>query len=607
MTVIPARPVWSTASDTSYAGQYPLSVETFVARRVAELIPGITSITPHARYYPLHAYVAMELEGRPREDPIAFLRRCEVVFCAISCAHQRRHPELHQGLAGPHGGDSVGPYLDQPSIPIEALAAREQATGGVSRYSGARRGFLGQYAGSESQIGLTEPSADREIKVGPHADRAVISRAFKGLADLARQPTITQADLETHARMCVCGEGSEDRAWLRTVFIPQQAPEESNSGRRGATLRLLHRLIELHEPDHPERDLPALLVADPATFGDPTVAALSIGDAWRGVILRNWFTGAWRDLWGWIVNDVFEGAGRVEHLVSEVTDRVVAEFGDRPVSSLIAQLPESIVNDQPNDADDPRAGPGDLSSGCHAFRRLLIGASRVGRLPERVGHYFDNPRLESRNPQLTPTWLSIRLNEQRSRPVSAFTADLMGVLLHRAQRVSLAKTRFANGHMQIPGTLSFRDGYVLRVDREGSGTVIMRWQQAVQVVKVHREQHEVPLHQPVVGGPVDTDHGGRDPAGRLAVLHVLAVLRHRDRPEPVLQHARAAEGAGDSGEVSHPAGTADGSVDPGDLPSTPAGGWSSRRSFAMLSGWLRASLSMWRSSRWHQHRRHRIR
>lgn len=480
--MLPTGPVWSTASDSSYAGQYPLAVETFVARRVAELVPGITSITPHARYYPLHAYVAMELEGRPTVDPITFLRRCEVVFCAISNAHERLHPDLHQGLAGPHGSDTVSPYLDQPAVPIEALAATEHAASGLRPYAGPRRGFLGQYAGSESQVGLTEPSADRVIKVGPHADRAVIASAFRGLADLAMQPTITPADLEAHGRMCVCGEGSGDRAWLREVFIPEQAPEESNGSRRGATLRLLLRLIELHEPGRPERDLPALLVADAATFEDPTVSALAITDAWRGVILRNWYTGAWRDFWGWIVNDVFEGASRVEDLIEEVTDRVVAELGDSRISSVVAQLPSSMKDSQPNGADDPHAGTGDPSGGCNALRRLLIGASRVGRLPDRVESYFDNPRIESRNPQLTPRWLSTRLAEQGSRRLSDFTLDLMGVLIHRAQRVSLKKTRFVNGRMQIPGTLSFRDDYVLRVDREGAGVVTMRWQQAVQVL-----------------------------------------------------------------------------------------------------------------------------
>jgi hypothetical protein len=75
-----------------------------------------------------------------------------------------------------------------------------------------------------------------------------------------------------------------------------------------------------------------------------------------------------------------------------------------------------------------------------------------------------------------------RVIEQGSRALADFISDLVATLIQRAQRVSVAKTRFANGRMQVPGTLSFRDGYVIRVDREGSDVLIMRWQQAVQVM-----------------------------------------------------------------------------------------------------------------------------
>lgn len=475
-------PVWSASSDTSYAGQYPLSIETFVAARVGTLLPGITSITPHARYYPLHAYIALELEQRPEADPIDFLRRCEVAFCAVSAAHRLAHPDLHQGLAAPHGEDAVAPYLEADEVPIQALAAVEQADSGVRRYSSPRRGFLGQYANSEALLGLTDWSAERIVNVGATANRSVIQNAFAGLGDLAMQKAVNPADLEQHEHMCVCGEDSGDRPWLRQVFLPAQASDDSNGGRRRDTLRLLHRLIELHEPDRPERQLPGALVGDPETFGDRFVARLPVTDAWRGVILRNWYTGAWRDFWGWIVNDVFQGAGRVEELISDVTDRVVADLGTGRLIDLWTGLPAAIDDGEPTGAGDPETYDGALSWGCDAFLRVLIGASRAGRLPARVDPYFENPRLETRNPQLTPTWLNTRVVEQGSRPLADFVSDLVATLIQRAQRVSVAKTRFSNGRMQVPGTLSFRDGYVIRVDREGSDVLIMRWQQAVQVM-----------------------------------------------------------------------------------------------------------------------------
>jgi hypothetical protein len=331
-------------------------------------------------------------------------------------------------------------------------------------------------------LGLTKWSAQRVVDVGLNVNREVVGSAFAGLGDLAMQRVVRSTELEHHERMCLCGEGSGDRQWLRKVFMPAQAPEDSNGGRRRDTLRLLYRLIELHEPDRAERQLPGALVADPETFGDQVLDRLSVTDAWRGVILRNWYTGAWRDFWGWIVNEVFQGAGRVEHLISDVTDRVVADLGTGQVADLWKSLPAAVDNGEPTRAADPEIRNDELSFGGDALLRVLVGASRVGRLPARLGPYFENPRLESRNPQLTPTWMHTRVIEQGSRALADFISDLVATLIQRAQRVSVAKTRFANGRMQVPGTLSFRDGYVIRVDREGSDVLIMRWQQAVQVM-----------------------------------------------------------------------------------------------------------------------------
>ena len=63
--------------------------------------------------------------------------------------------------------------------------------------------------------------------------------------------------------------------------------------------------------------------------------------------------------------------------------------------------------------------------------------------------------------------------------------------------------------------------------------------------------------EPAVGRPLDPEDRRREAPGRLAVLHVLAVLRDPHRPEQVLQQPRPAQGAGHQREVARiPAGTA---------------------------------------------------
>src|SRR3712207_3266227 len=71
------------------AGRSPLSVERHVIRMVDHLVPGVTAVTPHGRYYALHGLVAAEAEVRDLSVPATqdLLRRAEVVMATVSFAH----------------------------------------------------------------------------------------------------------------------------------------------------------------------------------------------------------------------------------------------------------------------------------------------------------------------------------------------------------------------------------------------------------------------------------------------------------------------------------------------------------------------------------------
>jgi hypothetical protein len=79
-------PSWSTEGLDRAAGRYPLSVERHVMRMAELLVPGVTTVTPHARYYALHALIAVEAARRGlAEGQIQdLLRRAEVVVAAVS-------------------------------------------------------------------------------------------------------------------------------------------------------------------------------------------------------------------------------------------------------------------------------------------------------------------------------------------------------------------------------------------------------------------------------------------------------------------------------------------------------------------------------------------
>ena len=53
-------PIWSAPGLDIAAGRYPLAVERHVMRMANLLVPGVTTVTPHARYYALHGLIADE-------------------------------------------------------------------------------------------------------------------------------------------------------------------------------------------------------------------------------------------------------------------------------------------------------------------------------------------------------------------------------------------------------------------------------------------------------------------------------------------------------------------------------------------------------------------
>lgn len=54
-------PAWSAEGLEPAGGRYPLSVERHVMRMADLLVPGVTTVTPHARYYALHGLIAIEV------------------------------------------------------------------------------------------------------------------------------------------------------------------------------------------------------------------------------------------------------------------------------------------------------------------------------------------------------------------------------------------------------------------------------------------------------------------------------------------------------------------------------------------------------------------
>src|SRR4051812_47014107 len=109
-------PDWSVPGLQIAAGRFPLAVERHVLRMVDRLVPGVTTVTPHARYFALHGLIAAEVEreGLGMAAARDLLRRAEVVMAAASFVHD--HGDI--GLARAHGLDALAGRLSGGTLDL---------------------------------------------------------------------------------------------------------------------------------------------------------------------------------------------------------------------------------------------------------------------------------------------------------------------------------------------------------------------------------------------------------------------------------------------------------------------------------------------------------
>lgn len=458
-------PFWG-GTHARHAGRYPLSVERHAISQVARLLPGVTTVTPHARYYTLHAVVADETQrqGLVAAEAQSLLRRAEVVLAGITLTHGS-----HPGMPAPHGGDAIRAAMTTGSLGVAALSQ-------PGRYVQAQWGFLGPYLGSEGLLGLTHRTGST-IAPGSDIDLSAAHTAMAPVLALAREDVVSLESLASHPECCLCGcADAADGELLRHLLVPAQSDPQSNGGRRAATIRLLLRLMQQHELRSITREGSPILAYDPAFRDDPIAARLDITDAWRGLVLRNQSVTAWRDLWAELVNSI-GGLTSISDLADTLADALPAGS----VRSYLDALPAVGDGDSllPAEVDPTLLDRGVLDR-CLAL--LLIGGTRVGSLSARVAAYFEDPSELVQ--ELSPTWVSGRINDWANRPTRDFARWLVEVLVARSQRIALLKATFSpkRGTFQVPTRVFVRDGFVFRDSREGGGGVSLRWDQLTTVL-----------------------------------------------------------------------------------------------------------------------------
>lgn len=463
-------PAWVDHSTHPIDGLFPLAVEQYLNSAVAVNAPGVTTVTNSARYYALHPLIADEAARRGLDGPrtVDLLRRAEVAYGLICIAHESS-PTHQLWYPDPHGCDRLQAALASGKVEL-AVAAGE----GEGRYANARWGFLGPYQASEVSLGLLGAG----FTPGPAYDRKVIHGELGAVFELIDdRADLDPASLAPLGALCVCQtDKSNDGALLASRFAGRADDLGTVAGNIGQIMRLFAVAMS-HGEIHGQDDLGNFVMFDPLLTEHPQSTNHWL--RWRGIRTRMASVHAWRLLFSHVcryLNDPKTVAQLGQQLASELPTGTVGSFVDdlpQVVGSDGAPLPaELTVADRPA----PESYLATIALGAQRLRAFDDTSN-----PVRLG--FTGPpghRFEAE--ELAPQWVANVIDDWRQRPMDEFAHWLTKVMVNRAHRVTMAKSRMRrDGRYIMPGRILVQDDLVVRRGPETTSPPPLRWSQLLSM------------------------------------------------------------------------------------------------------------------------------
>ncbi|GAA3212393.1 hypothetical protein ACFO1B_41460 [Dactylosporangium siamense] len=467
-----AGPAWTAKADSPQdTGRQPLAVEAVTAAHAGELIPGVITTTPHARYLSLHAAVAAEARrlGWGSADQPAFrrlLRRAEVVLAAVSAQHAGAEPALHRRLGGkqvPHGINAVKRWkLDNNDFMIDIAAVADE-------YSNSLDGFYGTYSGIESVLGLV--IRDTVPAPGPASAAGELAALNEIIKLASMRAKLSTKELNGLSHLCLCQVGSApDGQNLRRAFFGSLGQSDE--------VTTVHRLsagVVVAALAGQRTDDEVSLLMDRLCCFTPDLSAV-LPDAglrlhalrWRGALLRNWSVWAWRMLWAALVDPLQKPGSR-----AIATASFVAGLPEATVQSVLVDglppLTDSLGNLEPAEHMVLAAVRGRWSV-LHMLQLLAIGAQRADNLDGVSRDAF----LRFDQTGLGPSWVRKWLEQDADRPLPDAAASLAGEMFTRAEKVSRQKMQWTRRGLRMPTRLRTIGDQLRLEGEEGDGRASLR-------------------------------------------------------------------------------------------------------------------------------------
>lgn len=246
-------PIWTEKVEESDIAQDPLGMDRVTNRLLRELLPGITTISPRARYIAHHLWAAWDTDQR--ENPgtrakfLSEMYRRERLLMLSSVRHrlmEEANGKDHRNIVGVSTGENI----------------LEQAENSITldfRFVNARSGSYGQaYVGPLQNMGLIDTPEDADYEV-PTERGEEIAKAYNSITtesnfdDFVQQDEISVEDLSGLAKevcLCqVCETNAPDRETLRELYLGENPAVgmRTQSRYRANSLKLLLHLARLAE------------------------------------------------------------------------------------------------------------------------------------------------------------------------------------------------------------------------------------------------------------------------------------------------------------------------------------------------------------------------
>lgn len=470
-------PSWVDHTSKHVPGLFPLAVERVFNQVVAEHALAVTTVTTGARYYSLHGLVADEAQRRSLDDAAAcdLLRRCEVAIALATLAHEAGDEHNWDRSTAPHAADRLRVLMHQGPVDLPMVAIW-----GPETYIQAKWGVLGStYRGAEMTVnvlGKTGFAPGHGYVDGP------VREALGDVFDLASQTLVSQDLAAQYGHLCLCHAGDgPDSEWLRGLFTVPGALGGTRGQVQAETMRLIARGIETGAVSDVHEDLVPFVMCHPSALDSET--GVDIARRWRGIAFRYECVNAWRFLWQGLSDEV---GSHGETTRQHVRDWMADQVAHGTVGAFSQSLPSPWSADGAPIAAERDPGMDDFSAVQRHLAVVLIGAQRLQGFHEQERHGFEGGPKTPRwtlEEELGPRWVHRRREAWSSRPLQDFAASLADVLIDRAQRLSLQKTRFDHkrGRVVIPGRIHVRDDFVYRVHGEQARRAALRLPQLLNM------------------------------------------------------------------------------------------------------------------------------